>query len=207
MRRGIELRKPEMGDVKTLVELEKKIWGDMYANESRWVSRINIFPDGMRIAEKKGEIVGVVSTLIINWKYPKNVFPTWAEASGNGMITNHDPNGNVLYGIDLGVLPRNLGAARELVKFTVDLYRELSLQGGGLGCRIPSMARYVEENKIREVTSELVGKVALDDTQVSFWISCGFDIVAPKEAYFPEDEESLGWGIILHISGTPKFWC
>jgi len=200
-------RKANLDDVPRIVELELKAWGEkMFADHDKWNARINTFPDGLRVAEKDNEIIGVVCTLVIDWNYPDGYFPTWAEVSGNGYISNHNINGDTLYGIDLCVLPGSYGVANRLVAFTRNLRIDLGKPSGGLGCRIPSLAAYVEKNEIPVVTKELVEELTRIDEHVDFWVKNDFSVVAAKEAYFPEDLGSLGWGIILKVSGSSEFW-
>jgi hypothetical protein len=200
-------RTVSLADVPALVQLELNIWGEeMFANQGKWIARLNTFSAGTRVAERNGELIGVVVTLVVDWKYPAGYFPTWAEVSGNGLLANHNINGNVLYGIDLGVLPGTKDVANNLVAFTVELWRKLKKPGGGLGCRIPSLSQYVVDNKITKITADLVMHLAQSDEQVKFWERNGFTVVGARENYFPEDLESLGWGIIMKVNGSEQFW-
>jgi hypothetical protein len=60
-------------------------------------SHMNIFPEGQLIAEVDGRIVGSSSSLIVSLR-PDYAEHTWYEITGQGLFTNHDPNGDSLYG-------------------------------------------------------------------------------------------------------------
>ena len=203
----IVYRQPTMDDIDKLCELEKNVWGEeMGADRKKWESRLNIFPDGIQIAEFDNRIIGAVATVIVDWNYVDGYLPTWAEMSGEGLITNHNPQGNVMLGIDLAVVTVKYGVANRLVQFTKDLQIKKNIFAGGLGCRIPSLAEYVAKNSINNITKELVEKVAKTDVHVYFWKKNGFKIVAARKDFFPPDIESLGWGLILSVKGSEVFW-
>ncbi len=63
-------------------------------------SQHRIFPEGMRVIEYEGEIVGSACSLIVNFDDYDEVH-TWAEMCDNGYITNHDRRRDTLYGIEV----------------------------------------------------------------------------------------------------------
>jgi hypothetical protein len=76
---------------------------------------------------------------------------------------------------------------------------EKNADHGFLGCRIPSLRLYVEKNKIKkeDINENFVLERAKKDWEVRFFMQNGFKIIAACQDYFPPDEESLGWGIII----------
>ena len=52
-----------------------------------------------------GTVVGSASTLIVSLS-PEYADHTWGEITADGMFTNHDPNGDSLYGADISTHPR-----------------------------------------------------------------------------------------------------
>lgn len=195
---GIEYVNATMADVKGLVELEKEVWGGMAAEDSKWISRIKIYPAGTFVAKQNGKILGVVVTCRINWPYADNEHPTWDEASGNGFLTNHRDDGEVSFGVDLTVND-SPGVAVELLKLAIDLHWANKARRGMLGGRFPSLAEYVKNNNIdsETLTPEKVLALSREDSQVKFFCAQGLTPIAAKKNYFPPDKDSLGWGIIL----------
>ena len=67
-------------------------------------SHLAIFPEGQLIAELDGEIIGSCSSLIINFdEYDDR--HTWDDVTDDGYITNHNPDGYNIYGIEVMVHP------------------------------------------------------------------------------------------------------
>lgn len=195
---AIIYREAKFADIPTLVNLEKEVWGEeMIADEEKWESRIKTFSEGVYLGEYEGKILGIVVCLIVDWKYPAGYCPDWFEVSDNGYIGNHNMNGQVLYGIDMTVLPKNLNVASVLLQRVFYLRNYYKKAGGMLGSRIPSLQKYVEKNNIEIVDKELVEKVARKDPTVNFFMKGKMRWVGARKNYFPPDEESLGWGLIL----------
>jgi len=200
-------RSPSMNDISALEEMERKVWGEnMFASREKWKSRISIFSEGICIAERSDEIIGVVATLILDWRQFSSNLPSWFEVSGDGMGYTHNNQGNVLYGIDLSAVPGQEKIGSSLVQFTKDLRLKLRLPGGGLGCRIPSLAKYVKKNNISFIDEIVVKKAMQSDLHLDFWKGNGFNPVKIIRDYFPVDEESLGWGVLMCVDGGIDFW-
>ena len=200
MKKKIIYRNAVLSDIPQLVVLEQKVWGeDMGAGSDIWKKRINVFSDGIFIAEQNNVIMGVVVIHRIKWNYPVGYYPIWLEVSGNGQLDNYDPRGDTFYGDDMTVLPGMPGIASELIKMSISLKYEKKLSRGFLGCRILSLRTYVKKNNIKpeEVNEKLVMERAKKDLEVRFFKQNGFKIVAVRRNYFPPDEESLGWGAIV----------
>ena len=195
---AIIYREATLDDVLDLIELEKEVWGEkMLAEEEKWKTRIKVFSEGVYLAEHKQKIIGVVVCMIVDWIYPKDYYPDWFEVSDNGFITNHSMDGEVLYGVDMTVLPKAMNIASVLLKRVFYLREKYHKAGGMLGSRIPSLASYVKNNNIKIVNEELVSTVARLDPTVNFFMQGRMRWVGPKKDYYPPDEESLGWGLIL----------
>ncbi len=195
---AIIYREANFDDISELIELEKEVWGDgMIAESEKWESRIKIFPEGVYLAILQGKIIGVVVCLIVDWKYPENYYPDWFEVSDNGYISNHSMDGQVLYGIDMTVSSKSVNVASKLLKRVFYLREKYNKSGGMLGSRIPTLSSYVKNNNIKVVDEELVSRVARLDPTVNFFMQGRMRWVGPKKDYYPPDEESLGWGLIL----------
>jgi ribosomal protein S18 acetylase RimI-like enzyme len=193
-------RHATMDDIEALIKLELKVWGkDMAADRDKWISRISIFPEGVHIAEKDDNLIGVIVNHVINWIYPSGYFPSWVEATDDGYITNHDDNGNVLYGVDVSVKAKREGIASELMNLAIDIMREKSITRGMLGSRIPSLSSHVKEHNIRELNPEQIMFIAKEDLSVKFFQNFNFKIIGIRKGYFPEDKESLGRAAILEL--------
>lgn len=201
---GIVYRQPTLDDIDRLCELEKNVWGEeMGANREKWESRINIFSEGIFLAEKNSHLVGASVLHRVSWNYREGEFPTWQEITANGYITNHNSNGCVLYGVNMSVIAGHPGVARIFTSLAVQLKNKYMIQRGLLGVRIPMLKRYIKKKGIIEgnLTPEIVLSISGKDPEVRFF--CSYDnlkAIAARQNYYPVDQESLGWGIILEVT-------
>lgn len=99
-------------------------------------SHLDVFPEGQLVAELEGEIIASCSSLIINFdEYDDR--HTWDDVTDNGYITNHNPDGYNLYGIEVMVHPdyRRMKVGHRLYEARKDLARKWNLKsiiiGGG----------------------------------------------------------------------------
>lgn len=155
------------------------------------------FPDGMQIIEYEGQIVGSASSLIISWdEYDDD--HTWKEICDNGYITNHDDEGDTLYGIEVMVHPdfQGLKIGRRLYEMRKKLCTEKNLMRILIGGRVPNYHNYSEEFGVRAYVKRVVDK-KIKDPVVTFQLSQGFTVQRIIKDYLPEDVESVGYGLLL----------
>lgn len=197
-KRRVIYRNANLGDIDSLAVLEERVWGHMAACKDKWRSRINIFPDGVWIAEN-GSIIGVLAANIIQWNENCG-FPTWEEASGDGYIKNYDINGNVLYGIDLTVEEKiGQNVAVRLLEFPTNMAKESKQFKGMTGARIPSLCKKIKKEDLSKMSNEDILSLAKKDPTVNFFLQHGYKIIGIKKDYFSVDEESFGYGAMLEV--------
>ena len=198
----IDYRQADKADIQNLIELERKVWGqEMAAGEDKWLARFSKFPNGILVARQNGTIAGVIVINVIKWTYSSGVYPTWEEATGNGLLTNFDGQfGDAMYGVDLTVRPGSSPKiAGRLLRMAIKYTRDRNLKKGFLGSRIPSLRSYIKKNHVNILDESLVMLVAARDVEVRFFCRTGFKLIGVKKDYFPLDEDSLGWGAILEL--------
>lgn len=94
-----------------------------------FANHIKVFPEGQLVVEKDGVVIASTSTF--RSEFPKHDH-NFLEASDNLWLTNAQvPNGEWLYGIDMGVLPeyRGLGLSKEMYKARQEVCKQLGLKG------------------------------------------------------------------------------
>jgi hypothetical protein len=188
------IRPAGTGDVRALCALEESVWGGaMGAGPDKWESRIRIFPEGTLVAAENGRLVGVVVAHIIAWPYRRE-FPDWEGATDNGYIRNHDPDGEVLYGVDLTVRDERPGVAERLMRADLAIADRLGLRAV-LGSRIPSLRE--RWHGAGEPGYDDVVRLVRRDPTVRFFGRLGFRLMGVKPAYFAVDEASFGWGAMI----------
>jgi GNAT superfamily N-acetyltransferase len=93
---------------------------------------LELFADGQFcvVEEPTGRVVGMTSTIRMGFDFA-HPDHTFADVIQDGWLTSHDPQGEWLYGADLGVHPefRRRGIARALYAARHQVARQLGLRG------------------------------------------------------------------------------
>jgi predicted N-acetyltransferase YhbS len=109
---GVIVRNTQPEDIPKIVNLQKESFPYLARYGNIWhpeelESHLRFFPEGQFVAvEPDGLIVGSASTLMVllNPEYAEH---TWKEIIANGLFTNHDSNGDSLYGADISTHPKH----------------------------------------------------------------------------------------------------
>lgn len=98
----------------------------------QYLNQIKNFPEGQFVAvkEKDETIVGMTTTLRVD-ESKALISHSFEEIFKDGNLDNHDPNGEWLYGLDLGTHPdyRGLGIGRALYNARKNAVEKLNLKG------------------------------------------------------------------------------
>lgn len=161
-------------------------------------SQLAIFPEGQMVIEVEGELVASCSTLIVSSIDYSELWHDWAKVSDNGFIRNHDPEGDVLYGIEIMVDPRYRGMrlARRLYNARKELARRHNLRSIIIGGRIPGYGNHADEMSAREYVEEVIAK-RLYDPVLTTQLANGFGLKRLIPGYLPGDQESRGYATFL----------
>lgn len=188
-------------DYARVVELQRVCFpGQTPWTEKEFHSQVDIFSDGQIGVEYDGELVGVSSSLILDFDLYGEEH-TFMEISGRGMITNHDPEGDTLYGIDIMVDPKMRGRklARRMYNARKELVRRLNLRRIVVGGRIPGYAAMADQMTAREYVEKVVNR-ELFDSVLTAQLSNGFVVKRVISGYLDEDRESVGYAVLLEWS-------
>lgn len=197
MKENIIIKPAEFADVAKMHELEKEVWGEkMGATSELCKSRIKIFPEGINLALVENEIVGIVVAHIISWPYGNGDYPSWEEATADGTISNHNEQGEILYGVNLTAKEKYPGVAAALARHNLKIEKRRKLKATIFGSRIPDLIT-LKNDLGHEPDHDEVLEFAARDQTVRFFKFLGFKIIGVKKDYFERDDESLGWGAML----------
>ncbi len=197
----VKVRQLRMEDYDRVVELQLACFPGMLPwGMDQWESQQKIFPEGQMGVEVDGKIVASSSSLIIDYDLYSN-WHDWGKVSDGGYIRNHDPNGDMLYGIEIMVDPeyRGMKLARRLYEARKELVRERNLKGIVIGGRIPGYTQHAEEMNAHEYV-ELVEHKSLYDPVLTTQLANGFELKMLTADYMPSDEDSGGWA--THMEWT-----
>ena len=103
---GVIIRNTIVQDIPNIVSLQEESFPYLARYGNIWrpeelESHLQVFPEGQFVAiEPDGTVVGSASTLAVSLN-PEYVEHTWKDITANGLFTNHDPEGDSLYGADI----------------------------------------------------------------------------------------------------------
>ncbi|CEG23803.1 Acetyltransferase (GNAT) family protein [Planococcus massiliensis] len=169
---------------------------ELWWNEGQLANHVALYPEGAICVEIDGELAGSITALLTDFD-PAHPEHTWEEATDNGSIRNHKPDGKTLYVVDICIRPKfrslKLGhlLMQALYERTVQDGLERVLGGG----RMPGYHRYADKLTAEQyVESVIEGK--LKDPVISFLLRCGRTPVSVVPNYL-EDEESKGYALLM----------
>jgi GNAT superfamily N-acetyltransferase len=143
-------------------------------NEQHFASHLRLFPAGQYVALDGDRVVGQSSTFRLSGE---RVFAphTFHDIQAGGFFTNHDPQGEWLYGADTSVHPdyRGRGVASQLYRARKDLIRRLGLRGMVAGGMLPGYNRHKDQMSVAEYV-ERVSRGDLADPTLTPQLRNGF---------------------------------
>lgn len=199
------IRNATLNDVVGMEYVQSQCFPTLDSSEildrNHFANHIKIFPEGQIVVEKNGKIVASASTF-------RSDFPehdtTFLEETDNLWLTNVQvPNGDWLYGIDMGVLPeyRGLGLSREMYKARHEVCRNLGIKGQIIAGMTIGYGKVKDKMTIEEYCMALEKKEFTDPTitpqqNTGFrWVRPLFNYISDPEAgfasvlmYYPVDE-------------------
>ncbi|MCB1065536.1 MAG: GNAT family N-acetyltransferase, partial [Verrucomicrobiae bacterium] len=166
-------------------------------SEAQFRKLFNIFPDGQIGIEDNGKIVAFACSLILNYSKFGDKH-TYKDVTGNFTFKTHDPEGDVLYGIEVCVDPtyQGLRLGRRLYDARKELCESLNLRAIIAGGRMPNYGEYQEKMTPRAYI-ELVSRKEIYDPVLSFQLSNGFHVKKVLTDYLTYDTESKAYATLL----------
>jgi GNAT superfamily N-acetyltransferase len=117
-----------------LEELQKIVFPTLATDEliraEHYLHHLELFPEGQFVITDGEKVIGMTTTMRSSFDFT-NYHHTFKETIAGGWLTNHNPDGDWLYGLDIGVHPayRGLGLARHLYRARHETARRLGLKG------------------------------------------------------------------------------
>ncbi|MCB0476324.1 MAG: bifunctional GNAT family N-acetyltransferase/carbon-nitrogen hydrolase family protein, partial [Flavobacteriaceae bacterium] len=155
------------------------------------------FPEGQVGIKVDNELAGCALSIIVDYhKFDEK--HTYAEITGNYTFDTHDPNGNILYGIDVFIRPkyRGLRLGRRLYDYRKELCEKLNLEGIVFGGRIPNYHKYADAISPKEYIAR-VRKKEIHDPVLDFQMSNDFHPIKILQGYLEGDKESKEYAVLL----------
>lgn len=195
----LELRNLHMDDFERIKEIMDKVYPTMGGGwpKNKFRAMLMAFPEGQICLEDNGRAVAAAFAVIVDYdKFGDE--HTYDEITGNAYLTTHDPNGDVLYGVDVFVDPeyRDMRLGRRLYEARKELCRNLNLRAIVAGGRIPNYKNYKQEYSPQEYI-EAVKCKEIYDPILTFQLSNDFEVKRVLKNYIPDDTESSGYATLL----------
>jgi GNAT superfamily N-acetyltransferase len=156
-----------------------------------FVNHIKVFPEGQIVVEKDGIIVASASTFRCN--FPEHD-STFLEETDNLWITKVQiPDGDWIYGIDMGVLPeyRGLGLSKEMYKARNEVCAALGLKGQIIAGMTIGYGKVKDKMTIAEYCQALMNNELTDPT-ITPQRNAGFRWIRPLYNYINDPESGFG---------------
>lgn len=195
----LRLRSLEPGDYPAIKKIMDRVYPGLGGAwpRKKYQAILKTFPEGQICIEDNGVAVAAAFSVIVDYaKFGDE--HTYDEITGNAYLTTHDPNGDVLYGVDVFVDPdyRNLRLGRRLYEARKELCKNLNLRAIIAGGRIPNYRDYAEHMTPQEYI-EAVRRREVYDPILSFQLANDFEVKRVLKGYLPEDKESQGYATLL----------
>lgn len=194
------LRTLNVADYDDVNEIMNQVYARMGGawKQSSFESLLAAFPEGQICIEDNGKVVAAALSLIVQYsRFGDN--HSYDQITGtDGRWSNHDEEGDTLYGIDVFVHPeyRDLRLGRRLYDARKQLCEELNLRRIITGGRIPGYHVHANEMSVKEYISR-VKSAEIRDPVLSFQLKNDFHVRKILRDYIPEDRESGSYAALL----------
>jgi GNAT superfamily N-acetyltransferase len=121
-------------------------WQGVYWKEEQITKLLNVFPEGQIAILVDDKVAGCALSIIVKYDHFGDSH-TFREITGNYTFTTHAPTGDILYGIEVFIVPefRGLRLGRRLYDARKELCEKLNLKAIVFGGRIPKYHEYAAE--------------------------------------------------------------
>ena len=167
-----------------------------------YLNHIRIFPEGQFVVTDGDKVVGMTTT--IRYHLDENHTHTFAEVIDGGFLNTHEPDGEWLLGLDIGVHPqwRGRGIARHLYDARQETVERLNLRGQYTYGMLSGYGALKETMRAEDYYAELIAGKRKDPT-VSRQMANGFEAVKLVPGYL-EDPVCDNY-VVLLVRKNPNF--
>ncbi|MBS1708432.1 MAG: GNAT family N-acetyltransferase [Armatimonadetes bacterium] len=200
MREAVVVRETTLQDAEAVAALQATCFPPPFPAEALFTAKhvrqhVERFATGQFVATAGGVVVASATNMLMqqaDWEAHR----PWDKSVGGLDLPRHDPEGSVLFGVDISVAPdwRRCGLGRRLYKERFRLVRHLGLVLYGTVCRTPG---YSESGLATpNAYVESVCRGASTDRTLTPLLRMGLDCKGVIDNYM-EDCESGDAGVVL----------
>jgi predicted amidohydrolase/ribosomal protein S18 acetylase RimI-like enzyme len=202
----LTIRNARLDDIRRVIALCRRAYPAMEPYSTAQLrGQIQNFPAGQFVAVYEDKVIGYCATFRVAESLALAQH-SWAEITGAGFASRHQPRGAWLYGMEVCVDPnyRGLRVGQRLYNERKRLCARLNLKGIVFGGRLPGLARRWRQVGSAAAYVEDVAARRLRDPVLGFQLRNGFEVVGVLENYLPWDKESRGYAAHL-VWRNPKY--
>lgn len=197
----MDIRPATEDDIRGYARVQEAEWaGSIAAAEEQIWSRVKVFPEGVLIAVHDNKVVaGTTAIKLTNYRVDDGL--SWSSLCDDGWCTNHDPEGEVMFGVDLSVsrnAPRSTSS--RMFYHLMLLVARQGVEAFYWGSRMPRYHRHADSMSAEEYSQARNSRGRLIDPELEIYSRVpGMELVGVTPNYFP-DPESLDYGAIMRWS-------
>lgn len=167
-----------------------------------YLKHIEIFPEGQLVALDGEKVIGGTTTMRYDFDLENPAHHTFSETVSGGWLTNHNPHGEWLYGIDVSVHPdyRGRGIARKFYEMRNVIAKELGCRGQLTVGMLNGYFQYRDKLSIDEYYLKVKNHEIFDPT-VSVQEKIGFQILGLMKDYLDDPTCGNAGALIVMVSG------
>jgi predicted amidohydrolase/ribosomal protein S18 acetylase RimI-like enzyme len=204
---NIRVRRARIEDVAAIYECQAAAYVSTppagLCDERHLTLQIEAFREGQFVALDGKRIVGYAMSLIALLD-DDSPWYSYAEITGNGTFSTHDPAGDTLYGADIAVHPdyRGQGIAGKLYEARMGVLDRFNLRRMVAGGRIPGYAPHAGVMAAEDYVERVV-RGEMRDPALNAHLKAGYRVRSVHMGYL-RDEQSLDYATFLEIE-NPSF--
>jgi hypothetical protein len=171
-----ELEAVQRASFPTLVEEE-------IITAAHYEAHVRRFPEGQLAVTGDGRVVACSTDFQTTFRFDQ-IEHRYIDAVDHNRLGHHDPQGDWLYGADIGVLPayRRRGIARLLYGTRRDLIRRLNLRGHIAGGLLRGYGQVKARLSVEDYVAQVIAGTLFDPT-LSVQLRCGFRVHGIIQTY------------------------
>lgn len=174
---------------------------DELIKSAHYLQHLKVFPEGQFVITDGDEVIGMTSSMrsLFNDNHH-----TFKETIAGGWLTNHNPIGDWLYGLDMGIHPnyRGKGLARSLYRARHSLVHSLNLKGQFTVGMMNGYGAVAGTISAAQYFKELIEGTRTDPT-LSAQMKIGFEPISIIPNYL-NDPTCGGYGVLIKLEADKK---
>lgn len=199
------IQTPSISHAADMAALQKVVFTTLsdeeLISESDYISYLNLFKEGQLVVLDGDKVIGASTTFRYNY-HPG--YHTFLEITDHMSLSNHDPNGEWIYGVDVSIEPsyQRQGIGGAIYQIRQQIAEQLGCKGQLTVGMTNGYFLYKDEMSIEEYCKKLeVGE--LKDPTVSAQMKIGFRWIEPFYNYL-NDPKSGNAGISIYWPIDPN---